>query len=165
MGHKSYQCPKNEEATGYIREEESPSKGSGGENSSQESPSGRGPGNYVNPGEQHGHRPARGGHYMPPPYQPYQFHPRPLFQRHTRDREQRDRPERGEGGAGADGQPRRALEDVVCYKVSIFLIRRMCGILELTLCSFYKLFQCGYKGHYANKCDKGKGIELKNTCT
>jgi cleavage and polyadenylation specificity factor subunit 4 len=55
-------------------------------------------------------------------FQPYQFHPRPAFY-----------PRRQEGG-GVDGQhsqgPRRALEDVVCYK-------------------------CGYKGHYANKCNKG----------
>lgn len=54
-------------------------------------------------------------------------------------------------GPRADGDqqgPRRALEDVVCYKVWIFIRFRMLVIDIL-------YFQCGYKGHYANKCNKG----------
>lgn len=48
----------------------------------------------------------------------HQFHPRSFGSSNQ-----------GSGNQGNQG-PRRALEDVVCYK-------------------------CGYKGHYANKCNKG----------
>ncbi len=56
-------------------------------------------------------------------YQPYQFHPRPPFfpRGHHHRNENRNRDEsRGDRGAGEQGeqQPRRALEDVVCYKVN-----------------------------------------------
>jgi len=125
MGHKSYQCPKNADLENTFpanpRDNPKGEEESGEYRTPNEHPPGHvvprrpadgRPGAYMNSGE---HAP---GNF--PQYQPYQFHPRPPY--YPRGHRDRDR-ER-------DDQPRRALEDVVCYK-------------------------CGYKGHYANKCSKG----------
>jgi len=148
-GHKSYHCPKNENAEpqhylSYRNQnheqsnEENRSGGnsgiphnrpgtyqgdisntdrrSGGGNFHHGGGHGHPVGGHGHPVGGHGH--PVGGHGQPggqPPYQPYIFHPRPQFRPHHRvgDRD-RDRGDRD------DNQPRRALEDVVCYKVSSF---------------------------------------------
>lgn len=106
LGHKSFQCPKNPEVQEQLSRE----------SEEQEN---------VKPGHDQQGRSGYGGRdNHPSTFQPYQFHPRPQF--YPRRGDNNNRGERPEGDLG----PRRALEDVVCYK-------------------------CGYKGHYANKCNKG----------
>lgn len=96
MGHKSFHCPKNPEVQQQMQQHQH-QQGNG--------PHEGGKGDEERKGNEPGH----------PGFIPYQFHPRPQFH-----------PRREEGGPGGHMGPRRALEDVVCFK-------------------------CGYKGHYANK--------------
>lgn len=110
MGHKSFQCPKNPEvqeqlARAGLNHHESRSAGGAADNEQEN----------QKPPEFHGRFGGSGGprfsndHQQQGGFQPYQFHPRPQFYQ----RRNNDRPE------GEQQQPRRALEDVVCYKVSV----------------------------------------------
>ena len=123
-GHKSYQCPKNTE----LMDTSEPNRG-GEEGQEQMSRHGgrdnEHPPQHLPPAPRGfypgrpGEGPIRPGQYMTTQdqqssqmghqYQPYQFHPRPMFPRpHREPSEKRD-----------ENAPRRNIEDVVCYKASI----------------------------------------------
>lgn len=140
-GHKSYQCPKNPElmGDGFQQNISTISRDEDGSTSGPPEPSTppierveRNPGFSRpfdhslpppghHPSSHHHHPPGEGGHGRGRgrggdnfnTYQPYQFHPRPPY---FGGRGHHHRNDRNEGRDG-EQQPRRALEDVVCYKV------------------------------------------------
>lgn len=52
----------------------------------------------------------------------------------------------------------RPLDQVTCYKVKRILLINyisLCVCVCVTASVLFAVFQCGEKGHYANKCTKG----------